>query len=344
MLDRFEADMRAYTGIAYAVAVASGTAAMHLALREIGVGPGDEVWTTSMTFIGGVSPITFLGATPVFVDIAEDSWTIDISLIEEALASARRESRLPKAIIPTDLYGQPVDIERLNAVAAVYGVPVVADSAEAIGAFINGRHAGAGARAAIFSFNGNKIITSSAGGMLMSDDKHLIDRARHLSTQARESASHYEHLEIGYNYRMSNVCAAIGVGQLEMIEQKVERRREIFARYNAALGQLPGVSFMPEAAGARSTRWLTCLALQTGTARSDRIALQRALDAADIEARPLWKPMHMQPVFSNTRFIGSGVCCRLFDTGLCLPSGSGMSDAEQDRVIDVVSRVLDGIG
>lgn len=340
MLDRFESDMRTYTGIAHAVAVSSGTAAMHLALRELGVGPGDEVWTTSMTFMGGVSPIIFQGATPVFFDITRDSWTIDLDLVSRELQQAARAGRLPKVIIPTDLYGQPCDVERLVDIAAAYDVAVVSDSAEAIGAFIGGRHAGKGARAAIFSFNGNKIITTSGGGMLMSDDKRLIDRARHLSTQAREPAVHYEHVEVGYNYRMSNVCAAIGVGQLEQIELKVARRRRIFERYRAALEDVAGLDFMPEATGARSTRWLTCVTLDPASTGLSRENLQVALEAGNIEARPLWKPMHMQPVFSSTRFVGEGVCEELFATGLCLPSGSGMSDDDQDRVIDAVQAAI----
>lgn len=342
MLCKFESDMCAYTGIGHAVALSSGTAALHLALHILELGPGDEVWTSSMTFMGGVSPIHFVGAVPVFFDLSPESWTFDCDLLEEELAAAKRRNALPKAIVSTDLYGQSCDLDRLLTLGGAYGVPVLTDSAEALGALYKGRHAGKGSMATVLSFNGNKIITSSGGGMLLSDDKVLIDRARYLSTQARQSVIHYEHTEVGFNYRLSNVSAAIGVGQLEMIEDKVARRRAIFERYVEAFGAQGGVGFMPEPAWSRCTRWLTCLTLDPARSGTDRTAVYETCDGAAIEARPLWKPMHMQPAFAGTRFIGPGLCERLFETGLCVPSGSGMSDAEQDRVIATISPLLAG--
>lgn len=336
MLDRFEADLSQYTGVAHCVALSSGTAALHLALLNLGLRPGDEIWTSSMTFMGGVSPITFVDARPVFFDLDPGRWTLDPGLLADELRKAAAQNRLPKAIVPTDLYGQACDLAAINAVAAGYGVPVICDSAEALGAFDHGQHAGRGAKAMVLSFNGNKIITSSGGGALLSDDREFIARARYLSTQARQPVPHYEHTEIGYNYRLSNVSAAIGVGQLEQIEEKVARRRQIFSRYEAELGGLAGLAFMPEPEGLRSTRWLTCLTINPAEAGIAANEIGKQLETADIESRPLWKPMHMQPVFAGARMVGGQVCEALFANGLCLPSGSGMTDEEQTRVISAV--------
>lgn len=339
MLTKFEEDMCKYTGFAHGVALSSGTAALHLALRIVGVSAGDEVWTTSMTFIGGASPITYLGATPVFFDLSADNWTIDPDLLEVELKRASKEGKLPKAILPTDLYGQSCDLDRITKLCDEYGVMLVIDSAEAVGAFYKGRHAGSGSHCAILSFNGNKMMTTSGGGMLISNDKAIVDKARYLSTQARQPFIHYEHTEIGYNYRLSNVCAAIGVGQLEQIEDKVVKRRAHFDRYVEAFSGTPGIEFMPEPEGYRSTRWLTCLTYskEMNVTRHD---VQAACDAAEIEVRPLWKPMHMQPVFKGAKMIGGAVCEDLFDRGMCLPSGSGMTISEQSRVIDVIKSVI----
>ncbi len=339
MLTEFEQAMCAYTGAKHAVAVASGTAALHLALRIAGVSKGDEVWTSSMTFIGGASPIIYLGATPVFFDLSPASWTIDCDLLEAELEKASVAGTLPKAIVPTDLYGQSSDMQYLKSLSDKYGVQIICDSAEALGALQNERHAGSMARAFILSFNGNKMITTSGGGMLLSDDNEFVDRARYLSTQARQPVVHYEHTEIGYNYRMSNICAAIGIGQLEQIEQKVAKRRAVFEKYIAAFGKHNCVEFMPEPTGSRSTRWLTCMSIDpaSGVTSQDILA---ACETAEIEVRPLWKPMHMQPVFKSAKFIGSGFCETLFERGLCLPSGSGMRPDEQDRVIEAVGQQL----
>ncbi len=339
MLTKFENDMCRYTGFDHAVALSSGTAALHLALRIVGVSEGDEVWTTSMTFIGGASPITYLGAVPVFFDLSRDHWTIDPDLLEAELMKADKAGKLPKVILPTDLYGQSCDLGRMTALCDRYGITLVTDSAESVGAFYQGRHAGSGSHCAILSFNGNKMMTTSGGGMLISNDKAIVDQARYLSTQARQPVAHYEHVDIGYNYRLSNVCAAIGVGQLEQIESKVEKRRAHFDRYFSAFGDIEGVAFMPEPEGYRSTRWLSCMTLSSDM-KATRHDVQAACEEAEIEVRPLWKPMHMQPVFKGRKMVGGAVCEDLFARGLCLPSGSGMTISEQQRVIDVISSVI----
>lgn len=339
-LDAFEAAVADYLGGGvHCVALSSGSAALHLALRIAGVGPGDEVWISSMTFAGGIFPVNYMDGKPRFFDLDPTSWTIDTDLLADELAKAAREKRLPKAIVPTDLYGQSVNLDALDALAAEYDVRLIIDSAESIGASINGRRAGTGGDAAILSFNGNKIITTSGGGMLVTRHKDWADQARFLATQARDPAPHYEHSTYGYNYRLSNICAAIGLGQMQVLEDRVTRRREIFARYKAALSR-PGISFMPEPEGQRSTNWLSAMTvdpLQTGT---DRESIRLALLEYQIEARPLWKPMHVQPLYKGAPYHGSGVDERLFEHGLCLPSGSDMSDDQQDEVVDHILKVL----
>ena len=339
MVDAFEKEFSAYTGIPHCVALSSGTAATHLALRHLGIGPGDEVVASTLTFIGSVTPVTFQGAAPVFVDCDEASWNMDPSLLEQALAEAAERGKLPKAVIPTDLYGQSCDLPRIRAICDRRGIPVICDSAEAMGAKIRGRHAGFDAWAAVVSFNGNKIITTSGGGMLASHDKALIDHARKLSQQARDPAPWYEHTEIGFNYRMSNILAAIGRGQLEVLEDRVRRRREIFDGYRARLGDLPGMAFMPEPAGGRSNRWLTVALIDPAVFGADTHAVREALEAENIEARPVWKPMHLQPVFKTARVVGGSISERLFAQGLCLPSGTAMTDADLDRVCGIVRRM-----
>ena len=339
MLAAFETEFAAATGIPHCVALSSGTAALHLAVKHLGLAPGDEVWASTLTFIASVAPAVHESARPVFFDCDAETWTLDPVLLEEALAKAARVGRLPKAVIPTDLYGQSCDLDRIVAACAAHGVPVIADSAEAVGARYKDRHAGAGARAAVFSFNGNKIITSSTGGMLASADGALIAHARKLATQAREDAAHYEHREVGFNYRLSNICAAIGLGQLRVLEARVARRRAINARYRANLSGLAGVSFMPEAPYGRATFWLTVIQIDSRIAGATREDVRHALDHAAIESRPVWKPMHLQPAFAGARTIGGAVAERLFANGLCLPSGSSMTDADVDRVSEVVARV-----
>ena len=351
MVDALEEEFAAYTGIPHCLALCSGTAAIHLALRHLGIGAGDRVVASTLTFIGSISPITCEGAEPVFIDCDRQTWNMDPQLLREELEESAATGRLPKAVIPTDIYGQCCDLPRIRAVCDAFDVPVVCDSAEAAGARYRAsgidagepegaawRHAGFDAWAAVYSFNGNKIITTGGGGMLASHDRELIDHARKLATQARDPAAHYEHSEIGFNYRMSNVLAAIGRGQLRLLDQRVDRRREIFAAYRARLQDLPGIAFMPEAPYGRSTRWLTVVLISSADFGAPPEDIRLALEAENIEARPLWKPMHLQPVFRGRRVRGGAISEDLFARGLCLPSGTAMEDTDVDRVCDVFRR------
>ena len=460
-VDLFEKEFSEYVGMKYSAAVSSGTAAMHLALRHLGVGPapvecapvkqkgiggftgqGDEVFASTLTFIGSVTPVVFQGATPVFIDCDRESWNMDPGLLEAELERCAGVGKLPRAVVPTDLYGQCCDLGRIVEICDGYGVPVICDSAEAMGSRflapqydlpdlpqlntfhchyrefngarrgkqrrpsettdkrfhragkdaerqwsgIRGQrsekdreqraesreqrekyeikktdlrpltsdhwlHAGVGAKAAVYSFNGNKIITTSGGGMLVSDDEALIEYARFLAQQAREDFPHYEHKEIGFNYRMSNVLAAIGRGQLRVLDERVKRKREIFDYYQMALGGLPGIQFMPEPEWSKSNRWLTVVLITPKEFGADREQVRLALDEEDIEARPVWKPMHMQPVFGCSgqravgseqqypaRVVGGEVAEDLFDRGLCLPSGTAMTNSDLDRVTEIIRK------
>jgi len=340
-LDEFEVTLSDYLGGGlHCVAVSSGTAALHLALRLAEIGPGDAVWVSSMTFAGGIFPVIYQGATPVLFDLDPDSWALDCDLLEEALRDAAKAGKLPKAVVPTDLYGQSVDLDRLEALAADYGFKLIIDSAESLGAdYRDGRKCGSGGDASVISFNGNKIITTSGGGVLVTRDAAMAEQARFLATQARDPAPHYQHSTYGYNYRMSNVSAAIGLGQMEILDQRVKTRRAINDRYRAAL-ERPGLAFMPEPEGYRSSKWLSAITLDPEVLGVGREDVRLALLEREIESRPLWKPMHLQPLFDGARYVGRGVDERLFEIGLCLPSGSDMSEAEQDEVIGVVHDVL----
>lgn len=331
MLERFEAAFSTYTGIPHAVALASGTAALHLSLHMLELGPGDAVIAPTLTFIGGVAPIVYKGATPIFVDCHPQTWCIDPKLLDEAFQLAERKGLKVRAIVPADLYGQACDIDEILLAGDRRGTPVIFDSAEAMGAIYKNRHAGQGGLAAAFSFNGNKIITTSGGGMLASTDKALIDRARYLSTAARQAQAHYEHEEVGFNYRLSNLSAAIGLGQLEAIEEKVRRRREIFSHYKRRLAHLPGLRFSEEAPNCRHTRWLTVVLVGRDFGRT-REEIRLSLEHDNIECRPLWKPMHLQPVFAAAPRVGGRIAAALFEEGLCLPSGSAMTDGDIERV------------
>lgn len=340
-LDAFEACVRDYLEAnVHCVGLSSGSAALHLALRIAGVGPGDEVWISSMTFAGGIFPVNYLGAKPRFFDLSSASWTVDTELLAKELAKAAAENRLPKAMVPTDLYGQSVDLHALECLSAQYGVRLIVDSAESLGATSgNARKAGSGGDASILSFNGNKIITTSGGGMLVTRHKAWAEQARFLATQARDPGPHYEHSTYGYNYRLSNICAAIGLGQMEVLGDRVSRRRAIFSRYRKALSKL-GVKFMPEPEGYKSSRWLTAVTFDPDFVGVSREDIRLQLLKHEIEARPLWKPMHMQPLYAGAHYHGSGFDECLFQQGLCLPSGSDMSESEQDEVIGVIQDTL----
>lgn len=342
-LDAFEAEMCAATGIAAGVCVASGTAALHLATRLVGVSAGDEVFCPTFTFIASATPVVYQGARPVFIDAELNSWNISPALLEQALADRARQGRLPRAIIVADIYGQCADWQPILELAQRYEVPVIEDAAEACGATYQGRAAGSFGRFGIFSFNGNKIINTSGGGMLMSHDKRLIDHARKLATQARDSGVHYEHSELGYNYRLSNVLAGIGRGQLKSLPARIARRWEIRRFYEETLGALPGVRFMPELAAGRSNAWLTCLTIDPELAGTNRTAVLDALAADNIEARPLWKPLHAQPLFRTACVFGGAVAEKLFADGLSLPSGSAMTDDDLQRVAAAVRAAFPGL-
>jgi len=356
-VDAFEKEFSEYSGIKHCVALSSGTAALHLALRVLGVDSGDKVIASTLTFIGSITPILYQGATPVFIDADLNSWNMDPDLLEEELETCKKRGISPKAVIPTDLYGQCADYKRIYEICGRYSIPVVVDAAEAMGArySINQRverrdqentdrnsdiwkHAGIGAKASVFSFNGNKIITTSGGGILASDDKELIDYARKLSQQARELFSHYEHVEVGYNYRLSNVLAAIGRGQLQVVEDRVQKKREIFDYYRKALSELPGIEFMLEAPWSWANRWLTVVTIDPQEFGADHEDIRLALEAENIESRPIWKPMHLQPVFRGYRAVGGKVAKELFEKGLCLPSGTAMTDTDLNRVIAVIRK------
>jgi dTDP-4-amino-4,6-dideoxygalactose transaminase len=335
-VDAFEKEFCEKVGISHAVALNSGTAAMHLALRALGVGPGDEVIAPSLTFIGGVSPVLFQGAKLAFIDSDHASWNMDPDLLQEELDQRSKKNHLPKAVIFADIYGQCADYDAIKKTCAAYEVPVLADAAEALGATYKDRCAGAGAKAAIYSFNGNKIITTAGGGMLASDDEALVDQARFWSQQARDPSPHYEHTQIGYNYRLSNVLAAIGRGQLIVLDERVRKKRWIFDYYRDALSSLPGIEFMPEADFGRATRWLTVILITPETFGADNEAVRLALEEQDIESRPIWKPMHLQPVFKGTPMRGGSICEDLFRRGLCLPSGTAMSEDDLNRTIESI--------
>jgi len=340
-VDAFEREFAAIVGVKHALAVSSGTAALHLALICAGVGTGDDVLVSTLTFAGSVFPITYVGAHPVFVDSNSESWNMDTHILEDELARRARSGSLPKAVVLVHLYGQCADIASIKESCDRYEVTLIEDAAEALGARYRGKSAGSFGQSAIFSFNGNKIVTTTGGGMLVSDDSVMIAHARKLSAQARESAAHYEHEYIGYNYRLSNVLAGIGRGQLRVLYERVEARRRNFAYYADALERLPGIEFMPEPSWSFHTRWLTALTIDPATFGCDREAVRLALEGENIEARPIWMPMHMQPVFAGERSLGGECAERLYEYGLCLPSGSNLKVTDLERVVSVIRSVHD---
>ena len=317
-VEAFEREFAEVVGVPHAVALSSGTAALHLALQILGIGRGDDVLTSTMTFVATASAITYVGAAPAFVDVSPDTWNLDPDLLEQELTIRSRHNRQVAAVLSVDLYGQCADYTRITELCGRFGVPLIEDAAEALGATYGPSAAGSFGECAAFSFNGNKIITTSGGGMLVSHRRDIVDRARHLATQARDPAPHYQHSEIGYNYRLSNLLAAIGRGQLRSLPDKLVRRRAVNDTYRAALSRLHGVQFMPEAAYGRSNAWLTCMTIDPSLFGASREEIRLALEAENIESRPLWKPMHLQPVFSACSMAGGRVAEGLFDRGLCL--------------------------
>lgn len=331
-VDAFEREVAAKVGAQHAAALSSGTAGLQLALQLLGVGPGDEVLTSTLTFAATANAITYVGARPVFLDVSPETWTLDPALLAAELDACAARGKLPKAVVTVDLYGQCCDYDPIRAACDRYDVPIVQDAAEALGATYQGRPAGTQGALGVFSFNGNKIITTSGGGMLVSDRKDWIDRARYLATQARQPAPHYEHTEVGYNFRLSNLLAAVGRGQLRVLDERVAARRAHNAFYRQALDDLRGLTFMPEAPYGRSNCWLTCVQIDPVCFGTDREAIHQALERDDIESRPVWKPMHLQPVFKDFRSAGGKVAAQLFERGLCLPSGSSLSQPDRDLV------------
>jgi pyridoxal phosphate-dependent aminotransferase EpsN len=370
-VDAFERELSGYLGVKGAVVLSSGTAAIHLAMILLNVGSGDRVFCSSLTFAATANPVLYQGAEPVFIDADPQSWNMSVMALKRALVDAVREGRLPKAVICVNLYGQSADMEPISALCEHYRVALIEDAAESIGATYKEKKSGSFGQFGILSFNGNKIITTSGGGALISDDLDELERARYLATQARQPARHYEHAELGYNYRMSNVLAGIGRGQLEVLEERVATKRAIFERYRDALDTVDGLEFMPEAAYGNSTRWLTVLTVDSERCGVSRDDLIDALEAENIEARPVWKPMHLQPLYAGCGYYphieapsprpspleGEGDLCdigtvfmkhevsvsdRLFAQGLCLPSGTNMSVEDQDRVIEIIKQALLG--
>jgi dTDP-4-amino-4,6-dideoxygalactose transaminase len=336
----FEKEVAEYLGVRSAVALSSGTAALHLTLLTLGVGAGDDVMVPTLTFAASANAVVCAGARPVFVDSDRATWNMDPGLLDDELGARSRQGRLPRAVVVVDLYGRCADWQAVLAVCGRYGLPVVDDAAEALGATYRGRRAAAFGVAGVLSFNGNKIMTTSGGGMVVSDRRELADRARHLATQARDPAPHYEHSEVGFNYRLSNLLAAVGRGQLRRLPDLIRRRGEIHRRYRAAFADLAGVGFMPSVSGGEPNHWLTVVTLDPQECGVSPEEIRKHLEHLDIEARPAWKPMHLQPAFGGCPVRGGAVAEEIFRTGLCLPSGSTMSDDDVDRVVNAVRQAL----
>ncbi|MBG8552430.1 DegT/DnrJ/EryC1/StrS family aminotransferase [Hymenobacter guriensis] len=340
-LDGFERDICEFTGAGHCVALTSGTAAIHLGLRLLGVGPGDEVLCSSFTFVATASPILYLGATPVFVDSETTTWNMCPERLREAIEDRIRQGHRPKALILVHLYGMPARLREILAIAAEFDIPVLEDAAEALGSRYEGQPLGSFGAVGVFSFNGNKILTTSGGGALVTNDAVWAQKARFWATQARDAAPYYQHSELGYNYRLSNLLAGIGRGQMGLLEDRVKKRREIHAWYCERLRHVPGLVFAPqEPAGSRTNRWLTTVLLDAEQTTVTPEQLRLHLETRNIESRPLWKPLHLQPLFADVPHYGGVVCEDLFARGLCLPSGSAMSDMDLRRVLEAVKELL----
>ncbi|SEF81148.1 dTDP-4-amino-4,6-dideoxygalactose transaminase [Paenibacillus sp. UNC499MF] len=343
-VNAFEEELAAYAGAAGAAALSSGTSAIHLALKLAGVCPGDRIFCSSLTFVASANPILYEGGIPVFIDSDPDTWNMSAGALRRAFEEADREGKLPKAVIVVNLYGQSADMDPILNLCENYGIPVIEDAAESLGATYKGKQSGTFGRFGIYSFNGNKIISTSGGGMLVSDDLEALEKARFWATQARDTARHYQHSEVGYNYRMSNILAGIGRGQLRVLNDRIQARREVFGQYRKAFESVEGISFMPEADYGRSTRWLTAITVDEEVTGVSSTEIVDRLAANNIEARPVWKPLHLQPLFEGCAYYPheeeTSVSDRLFSTGLCLPSGSSLTPADQSRVMDMVLRTI----
>ncbi|WP_225435230.1 DegT/DnrJ/EryC1/StrS family aminotransferase [Bacillus aerolatus] len=343
-VDGFEKELAAYVGVKGAAALSSGTAAIHLALQLLDVQARDRVFCSTLTFVASANPIVYEGAEPIFIDSEPKTWNMSPDALERAFIDAEQEGWLPKAVIVVNLYGQSAKMDELLAICDRYGVPVIEDAAESLGAEYKGKKSGTFGKFGVFSFNGNKIITTSGGGMLVSNDKEALHKARFLATQARDPAPHYQHSEVGYNYRMSNILAGVGRAQLEVLDERVAARRAIFKHYMEAFGEIDGFEFMPELKGTLHNRWLTTLTVDREKLGVSPIELIEALAEENIEARPVWKPLHLQPLFEGTAYYSHGegrsVSDELFKNGLCLPSGSNMTEEQQQRVIDKVKETV----
>ncbi|RZK43809.1 MAG: pyridoxal phosphate-dependent aminotransferase [Pedobacter sp.] len=335
-VDGFERDLSAYTGVAHVATLSSGTAAIHLALIILGVGAGDEVICQSMTFSASANPILYQNATPIFIDSEKDTWNMCPDLLKQAIEDRLSKGKKPKAIIPVHLYGMPAKMDRIMEIANEYDIPVIEDAAEAIGSTYKGQLVGSFGQFGVLSFNGNKIITTSGGGALLSNNKEYIRLAKFYATQAKDDAPHYEHSKIGYNYRMSNICAGVGRGQMEVVSERIDQRRQNFAYYKDQLKHIPAIQFVDDDLSFFSNRWLTTILVEpsVGVTRED---VRLHLESLNIECRPLWKPMHLQPVFADSIYYGGTVAEELFAKGLCLPSGSNLSREDLDRVVQAVS-------
>jgi pyridoxal phosphate-dependent aminotransferase EpsN len=343
-VEAFESELANYVGSKGAVAVSSGTAAIHLALRVLDVKKDDVVFCSSLTFVASANPILYVGAIPVFIDSEPESWNMSPQALKKAMICAEKENNLPKAVIVVNIYGQSANYDELKAICNHYRVPIIEDAAESLGATYKGKKSGTLGDLGIFSFNGNKIITTSGGGMLVSDHKEYLERARFLATQARENVRHYEHKVVGYNYRLSNVLAGIGRGQLKVLDKRVEKRRKIFEIYKKALGSFEGITFMPEATFGMSNRWLTTILVDEIKCGVSRDTLINLLEQDNIEARPLWKPLHLQPLFANNRYFTHDEHVdfnkNLFHKGLCLPSGTSLTEDDLSRIVTIIKKEL----
>ncbi len=331
-VDKFEESIKGYTGVKNALAVTNATSALHLALRVLGVGKNDDVLASTFTFIGSVSAILYQDANPVFIDSDKESWNLSPKLLNKYLCACEKK---PKALILTHLYGMSADIKKITDICKLHGIYLIEDAAESLGATFNGKHTGTFGDFGVYSFNGNKILTTSGGGILVSENKEWIDKAKFYSTQAKEPFMHYEHEEYGYNYRMSNVLAAIGVAQMEVIEDRVLKKREIYGWYKELLSDVEEIAFMPEFQNSRGNRWLTAMTFKT----IDYKKVIKALEEINVESRPLWKPMHLQPLFKNAKSYVDGTSEELYSRGLCVASSTTMSRDDVEQICKVIKSI-----